>query len=475
MNLQPANMFHQVSLGLSITQAAIRGVSIDAKQGIKQTAEIRLEPGAFSQGAINKDLMRQGLQQLLAQQNFASEYTAVTIPEYYSFTRSHALPKMPLEDVSEAISWQLENILPLPKESVYFDWKLISKTETQLQVLIIAMPRETLDTLIQVFESVGLRAVSFEPSASALGRVMDLPENQPAIVVEINPHGSSATLIENKVSYLTITNQFDSTDESQVRSALDKTSQSIMSLVQYCVNQKNNPEQEIQLLLTGESASQEVAQWIQSLTQRQVSLLEMSNVPAHFHQAYAAATVNMLPEDRAVSVNLLPDILREYYNTSRLFQKLLNNIKLIVAFGLISIVLSGVGLFMAFMRTQQSDSELVQIEAANAGYQYNSQDIVQINQSSQLIVSLFGQKNTPVNQMQELLASSSDDIQLTNMVYARQKDTIEISGVANDRANLLEFVNRLRANPDFNQVNIPIEALEKPSDISFNLSIGITQ
>jgi len=471
MNLSLAQNSNQVSVGISLTQTAIRLITIDSKQTIKTRHEIALPAGVFSQGEIQAEGLSQALKQLIDQANLTSKYVAVTVPEYYSFTRSHTLPSMSLDDVSEALTWQIERILPLPKESVYFDWKLISRTKEELQVLVIAMPRDTLDKFIQIFETVGLKPISFEPSTLVLTRVISLPEDSASIIVEMSPNGSSATLVRNQISYLTVTSQFTSQTQDQVKIALEKTSQSIQSLISYCSNNYPDLMGNMKIYLTGEGASQEISQWFGNILSRPVEMLAIANVPSHFHQAYAAATVEVLPEDRSKHVNLLPDSLRQYYNTTRLYQRVFSNFKFAWIAGAVAIFLSGTGFALAYTQTQRSSVELSQIENQNSTYSYDSQEIVAINQSSQAIVKLFPNKSTPVEKIEKLFSMTSDEIVLTTFSYDRAANQFAITGSASTRKSLLDFVDALKQDPSFIQADLPVEALEKPEDINFNLVI----
>lgn len=474
MPLSPANLFTSYSTGFSVTRSAIRAVSIDDQRQVHHSGEIGLDPQAFSGGKVYPELIKPSLESLLSQTKFASKYIAVTIPEYYSFTRTHTLPPMPIEDVSEALSWQLEQILPLPRESVYFDWKLIERSDQGLTVLVIATARETLEKLIEAFESVDLKPISFEPSASALTRVVSLPKSTHNILIEVNPYGSSATLVRNNISQLTVTNQFVSNTPEEVRSALQKSAESVQSLIQYCASRNPDLPDEVQLHLTGESASNEVAGWLQTLLNRPVELLNLSGVPIHYHQAFAAATVDMLSNDRSSEVNLLPDSLRTFYANSRVYQQVVNNFKWVGLSTLISLGLAGASFGLAMTRTRSSVMELNQIESSNARYSYDQQEIVAINQNSQAVVRLFPSKNNPVEMLNTFFSLLNPNIRLTSYTYERETRTLAFTGNAVDRASLLEFIDALKREPKFAQANLPVNALEKPTDINFSLQIVVT-
>lgn len=475
MNLSPAKLFDQSSLGISLSQTSLRGVSLDKDGQIKKSGQVQIDPHIFNQNQIQTEPLGQALQQLLKQMELEQGYAAVTLPEYYSFTRSYTLPKMDLADVGEALKWQIEKILPLPSQSIYFDWKLIEETEENISVLVIAMQRSILDTMIEVFESTKIKPVSFEPSTSALSRILQDKIQGSNILIELNPQGSAATLIDEGASRLTITNQFSSNSPEETQIALQKTSISVQSLINHLGTLKQTGQVEtINIYLTGESTSGEVAQWMGSLLNRQIQILELPQAQVPFHQAYAAATAHLIPGRNGASVNLLPDTLRDYYQASKEYTKMMNYLQIIGVISGVSLTISALALAWSFGRAQMTGNDLENLANQNTEYSLDANEVATINNSSQAIVNLFPRKTTPVDQLVTIYGSQSSGIEITSVSYERlEPPVVNITGQASDRSTLLEFRDELNQSPLFTQVNLPIDALEQPTNINFNLNLQL--
>lgn len=474
MSVLPSIFLAQKIVGISLTQSSVRAVCIDNKSQARSQAVVGLTGDTFSQDKIDVEALKAALKELMNQLQLKETYAAVTLPEYYSYTRSYQMPVVDLAEVREALGWQIEQILPLPKDNIYFDWKLIEQTPTQLGILVIAMPRKTLDTLIEAFESSGIKPVNFEPSALALTRVIAKKDQPNSILIEMNPHGSSATLVVDGVSRLTVTNQFKSSTNDEVSLALQKTGTSVQNLLNFAV--KQHPQLDpstINLYLTGESASAEVASWLSTLVNRQITLHELPQVQSQFSQAYAAATSQLLPQKDGYSVNLLPNALSDYYNAYKDYSLMATKAKMVAMFGIISLLISGIGLMWSFTRAQMADNQLQELANQNNEFALDPKEVVAVNQSSQSIVTLFPVKTLPIDQLVTVYGSKPEDVVITSLIYERDKTEIRLTGKAQQRASLLEFVNNLKDSDYFSQVNLPIDALEKPVDINFSLGIKV--
>lgn len=76
--------------------------------------------------------------------------------------------------------------------------------------------------------------------------------------------------------------------------------------------------------------------------------------------------------------------------------------------------------------------------------------------------------------IKEILLRKIAGIKLTQIYYSVDElgeKRISMSGVASDRAHLLDFRKSLEADTSFSKVNLPISNFVKDSDIEFNLTL----
>ncbi len=474
MKLLPQKFFNKDYIGVSISQTAVRAVSVNSDKKINAQAEVKLPPETFTHSSINQAQLTQALKQLLASGRFKSNYAAISIPEFHSFTRSHSIPKMALSEVSEALNWQIEKIFPLPKESIYFDWKLISETETCLNIVIVAVHKKTLDQLIQVMDDANIKPISFEPSASALTRILSIKENESAILVEVNPQGSSSSLVENHLSSLTITNQFQTSSQlNEIKQALNTTSQSIQSLINLHQSKKPQASEPLKIFLTGDSASEELTNWLGSYLNQKVELVNIPSVPPHLHQAFAVANTSIHAPKTGLGINLLPDSLEAVFKATRNYQDIKTKIQVSLTFLIFSLSITAATFFFVLFQSIQAQNELNQLEVAGSDLTYNATTVSLVNKASNAIVKLFPRKTTPVEAIEQLLEIAPTGIDVKSYTYDKEKSEIAIIGFAIDRPALLEFRQVLETSETFEQVQVPLVSLEKPTDIDFSIKTKI--
>lgn len=55
------------------------------------------------------------------------------------------------------------------------------------------------------------------------------------------------------------------------------------------------------------------------------------------------------------------------------------------------------------------------------------------------------------------------------------KASISISGLAGDRDKLMEFQSRLKSNPEFKGIDVPLASFTKKTDLSFSLNFNVVE
>lgn len=476
MQILPTKLLHDEQLGLAITQSALRAVQVDANGTIVSSTQVQLEPDTFSYHHIDETKFTQALTTLLSQAKFSTKYVSVCLPDYYSFTRQHTLPKIPLDEVTEALSWQIEQIFPIPKDQIYFDWKKIAETEKELKVMIVAMQSSTLDTLIEIFEKVDIKAIRFEPSISALSRLI-VNKNQVNDfgLIEINQFGCSVALIEEGVSTLTVTHDFSQQQgQADTNHALEKTLQGVQTLKLFYQNH-HNQEFTLPILLSGESASQEIASWLESSLQLSVQMVQIETIPTYFLTSFAAAQrANEKAKDGA-NLNLLPDSLHQLYTAQRRQQK----IDSVMKYGLISaglaLVTSAIIFLTITIRLNILTTSLTQLTEVSQSYAYDKNLVTLANKTAVLVNQKFAAKTTPVVSIEQLYQAQLPGIQIHSVLYDATQKSFVVTGLALTRSDLLKFKDQLMSSESFSNVHIPLESLEKPTDILFSIRVAFAQ
>lgn len=138
----------------------------------------------------NYDSLNQSLRELLSQKLVGSITTrrvACTIPTSHTFSRPMKLPPMESEDIAGAVHLEAEQYIPIPPANLYIDYEISKSDEQGIELLMVATPKNIIDSYVKFLQSVGLEPVALEPTMNAAARLFeaaDASSKEPSILVD---------------------------------------------------------------------------------------------------------------------------------------------------------------------------------------------------------------------------------------------------------------------------------------------------
>lgn len=132
--------------------------------------------------------------------SFSSNRVVVSIPEDKSFIRVITMPVMSEAEAENAILFEAEAYIPLPIDQVYFDWQIIRSLGETMDVLLIASPKEYVDTYMGIIEKAGLKLCGIEVEAQSVARALVPPEaKEPLLIADMDAFKTAFVMVENGV------------------------------------------------------------------------------------------------------------------------------------------------------------------------------------------------------------------------------------------------------------------------------------
>lgn len=450
--------------GLSISQSSLKAVSISSSNQIDSYAQFPLDQNILNGQVNNSKLFINGLNTIKSQGRFESAYVAVVLPETFAFSREFSTPRVSMSELGEAIKWQIDDIFPFSTKDIYYDWKLMSETDEEINTLVVSIQKKLIDSIRTTLAKAGLYPISFEPAVSALSKISTIEDEDHTILIDIDQKGISASLIHKGISLLTTTNPNYSNQQT-----ISTIQTSINSLLSYYLEKNKKPLEKYQLLLTGDLAEKNLLSTINNQLKTSAKLLEITNITPPFHKAYAAASSNILPPESEKSINLLPQDLNTWYQenyhqsiykkTSRFLLGILGISTIIAA--------SSIGyLSITNNNTPTANPSVQNVETG----EINSQIILK---NANHINVLFPQKIGPQEELDLVLTLIPTTIKVESVSYDTAKNKFQIFGVSQDRQNLLDFKNLLEESGVFYKVNLPLGALTNKENNSFTIDFTV--
>jgi Tfp pilus assembly PilM family ATPase len=461
-------------IGLSIERQSLHAVELNEKGKPIHLAEIAISSDIFSEGVlIRPEIFIEAVKKLMAAGKFSTPYVAVCFPEVFAYTRGYTVPILPIEEVNEAITWHVKDLFPFPPDEIYFDWKILEKTEKEYHTVVVAVQKKVLDVLVNTLRDSGLNPLRFEPDASALARLIVLKPNQHALLIDINPQGAYVTLVEgDKAIFTTVVNYNQDDSPASYLSNIDQT---LMEIETFYKNKGIVSPETTQIIVTGQMASNDWVAHVNQLLKYPASILISAMQHPSFNKAYAAAIEQIAPPIDPKSINLLPYSTQQYFNdhrTGAFFISLFLRASVIAGF----ICLFAMGTyFVSALERTNSDNQVKTLRKLTETQQTNTQSLLLLNARAKNIVSLAPLKKTPNKQLIALANLLTEKITITQWEFDDSKQQYTIIGTALTREDLLKFKNNLDTSSDFAKVILPLGTLETPMNVPFEITFLIKQ
>src|SRR5665213_2727710 len=190
----------QPLFGLDIGYTSLKVMQLETVAG-KQPKVLGYGFGKYPSSAISSGVitayepLAKALHELFEehlQGAISTKRVACTIPTAHTFSRPMKLPPMNDKDIAEAVHLEAEQYIPVPAGNLYIDFDIARRDDKGIELLMVATPKNIIDSHIKFLEGVGLDPVALEPTMNASARFFDLADpahNQPAVLIDF---GSTA-------------------------------------------------------------------------------------------------------------------------------------------------------------------------------------------------------------------------------------------------------------------------------------------
>ena len=191
----------EAGIGLDIGSGAIKMVDLSVRRGktlLKHMAIMDVPQGAVEDGIIvDETLLADALRRMAAKNGFAGGAVATALGGRSLFIREVVFPMMSDKEMRQAIRWDLEKYVPFSPDQLYFDFWIVGPgaTEVEVRVLLVAVPKNVVDSLVRVITMAGLKLEAIDIEPLAIQRT--LPEVANCMLIDSGAAISQVTLFQN--------------------------------------------------------------------------------------------------------------------------------------------------------------------------------------------------------------------------------------------------------------------------------------
>ncbi len=211
--------------GLDIGTTAVRVVQLRGNGPLKSLVRYAYVPVdsriVLSDSKNDQQRLAQVIRELVEQAQMTTKNVAVGIPSQKVFTAVVDFDRLPNDELSKAIRYQADSLIPTPLDKSKMDWAVIGdspKDKTKVEVLLTSVENSFVEQRLDMLESIGLEVVAFEPDNLALTRAL-IPGDSPQAQMVLDMGSRSSDLVVTVGGAPRLTRSIPTGAESIVRSA----------------------------------------------------------------------------------------------------------------------------------------------------------------------------------------------------------------------------------------------------------------
>ncbi len=120
------------------------------------------------------------------------------VPAAASFITTIALPRVDASELAEAIPFEARKYIPIPLAEVVLDWDIVQDEENEklIKVLLVAVPRETIEKYRRIADLAKLRVRSLEIESFSAVRSLVRPDPTPTAIVNLGNQTTTLTVAD---------------------------------------------------------------------------------------------------------------------------------------------------------------------------------------------------------------------------------------------------------------------------------------
>jgi type IV pilus assembly protein PilM len=145
---------------------------------------------------IDYGVISNRLEEIFRELNCRKDRIITTIPSTNLIIRNMELPVMEEKQLTEAIKWEAEDYLPYSVESATMDFKILSKQDETLQLLLVATKSDIIENIMSVFERLNLSPAVINVQPMALLSLLDYQQelDSAVAIVDIGASGTRVVI-----------------------------------------------------------------------------------------------------------------------------------------------------------------------------------------------------------------------------------------------------------------------------------------
>jgi type IV pilus assembly protein PilM len=205
---------HQPLVGLDIGSSCIKAVQLERTRNHYRMVECGMagiQPETIVDGVIrDADAVSSTIRQLFDNHSIIIKHVACSVSGHSVIIKKIKIPKMKKAELRDGIMWEAEQHVPYAIEDVNVDFQILKETgpgEQEMDVLLVAVKKETLNTYLAAITAAGLTTAVVDVDALAIENSFtmfrQLPPDEVVALVNIGAALTNINILDGGVSDFT--------------------------------------------------------------------------------------------------------------------------------------------------------------------------------------------------------------------------------------------------------------------------------
>lgn len=197
-------------VGLDISSRGLLAVEIEDPTGrapkLVRAAEVALEEGQARDSEVNDvAAVSAALNRLWDEGKFRSKRVVLGIGNQRVLVREHTAPRMPAQQLRQALPFQVQDLLPVPVAETILDFYPIEPSpenpDTEIRGLLVAALKDAIETNVATLDNAGLKVVQVDlsPFAGVRAITQAVTPTGTQSVVSIGPRTTTISVMKDGV------------------------------------------------------------------------------------------------------------------------------------------------------------------------------------------------------------------------------------------------------------------------------------
>jgi type IV pilus assembly protein PilM len=190
-------------IGLDISQTGIKVMAVDPKKWlVLGYGSVDLDPAKVQKSLDGEDsYLTENITSLIKEKlvgSLPSNHVVLGIPTSRTFSRTFTVPASAEKNLADAVEVEVDQYIPIPINSLYVDYEVISRTKENITVIMSAVPKLLVDNCNIALAGAGLQPILIEPSINSVARVLEATEegHLTTLIIDIGPASTDIAVLD---------------------------------------------------------------------------------------------------------------------------------------------------------------------------------------------------------------------------------------------------------------------------------------